>query len=133
MRYGTTEHDLETLTVENGRIVELGREVDSSAGIDHRYIGVLKFSERVWPRVLKLYRDRQAKQAPWPTSQKSFEQGYMTDLLEELIRSGVSVMPSVTARQWLEFDTERDYEITCEHREKGTLSRYFTSWGTTGP
>lgn len=133
LRYGTTEHDLETLSVEDGRIVELGREVESSAGIDHRYIGVLKFGGGVWPRVLELYEERRSRNAPWPASGKPFEQGYMTDLLGELIRVGVTVAPCVTARQWLEFDTERDYEIVREQRDKGTLSRYFASWSPGGP
>ena len=37
MRYRTTEKDLETLTISNGVIVELGEPVDSSRGIDYRY------------------------------------------------------------------------------------------------
>ena len=34
LRYGTTENDLESLTVKNGAITELGRPAASSAGID---------------------------------------------------------------------------------------------------
>ncbi len=129
MRYGTTEHDLETLAVENGRIVELGREVEGSEGIDYRYIGLLKFSKGVWPRVFEAYDSKKSKRERWHASGKPFEQGYMTDLLGELIRAGVKVAPCVTAKQWLEFDTERDYEIACEHQRKGTLSRYFAAAG----
>jgi len=127
MRYGTTEHDLETLTVDSGRIVELGRAVESSEGIDYRYIGLLKFSKDVWPKAFELYDGKKARRERWLASGKPFEQGYMTDLLSELIRVGVNLAPCVTARQWLEFDTERDYELACEHRRQGTLSRYFAS------
>ena len=115
--------------MEKGRIVELGREVESSAGIDYRYIGLLKFSKGVWPRLFELYDAKKSKQERWRASAKPFEQGYMTDLLGDLIRCGVEVAPCVTARQWLEFDTERDYEIACEHQRKGTLSRYFAAAG----
>ena len=109
-RLGTTETDLESLTVEDGRITELGRPLTDSAGLDYRYIGLLKFTAAAWPRVFEVYDRQQAAQSVWPSSGKPFPQGYMTDLLNELIRAGVPVGISSTDRQWIELDTAEDYE-----------------------
>lgn len=125
MRYGTTEHDLETLTVKNGRIAELGRAAQSSIGIDYRYIGMIKFSERSWAPVMRLYDNKKLREEIWEASGRGFRQGYMTDLLNELIGRGVDVIPCVTEKQWLEFDTERDYEIALENLKGGTLGLSF--------
>ena len=55
LRFGSAEEDLETLTVRDGLIVELGKEVATSEGIDYRYIGLIKVSREAWPEVLALY------------------------------------------------------------------------------
>ena len=125
MRYGTTEHDLETLSVEDGHITELGRKVDRSDGIDYRYIGLVKFSKGVWPQVLSLYEQKKSSSERWRPSGKPFLKGDMTDLINELIERGVKVGACVSAKQWLEFDTEKDYEVARECRTAGILAHVF--------
>jgi len=125
LRFGTVETDLETLTVENGKIVELGREVTGSSGLDYRYIGLIRFSQEVWSSVKELYEQKQLTRDSWKASGKPFEQGYMTDLLNELIQKGIEVRPSVSEKQWLEFDTEQDYETLQATLEAGQLAEYF--------
>ena len=44
LRYGQIDFDLETFTVKNGIITDLGKEILSSKGVDYRYIGQIKFS-----------------------------------------------------------------------------------------
>jgi choline kinase len=129
MRYGTTEEDLETLTVRDGLITELGREVESSKGINYRYIGVLKFSKNIWPDVLSLYENKKSCAASWRPSGRPFSDGFMTDLLNELIENGVPVKPCVTAKQWLEFDSEADYETVCKQQRAGKLTQFFSTAG----
>jgi choline kinase len=125
MRYGTTEFDLETLSVQNGKIVDLGKEIDSSKGIDYRYIGLIKFAEHSWEQVLKLYDEKKARKECWSSSGKNFLNGFMTDLLNELIQLGVEVLPCVTEREWLEFDTESDYETVLKNFKSGALTHLF--------
>jgi choline kinase len=124
-RFGSTEEDLETLTIENHQIIELGKEVISSSGIDYRYIGIMKFSKEVWPMVHDFYKHKQEKNEVWKQSGIDFRNGYMTDLLNELIQEGVPIVPSITEKQWLEFDTVNDYEMNITNLENGTLSEYF--------
>jgi choline kinase len=124
-RYGTTETDLESLTVSpQGKILELGRSVESSEGIDYRYIGLVKCGGEGLRRALALYDIKQAEGSAWVQSGQPFRQGYMTDLLSELINAGVNVEPVVAQHGWLEFDTEEDYELACELERTGEVEKF---------
>jgi len=124
MRYGSCETDLETLTVNDGYITDLGIETESSEGIDYRYIGLVGFSAAIWSDVLDLYDTKRSSGDAWRQSGKDLRNGYMTDLLHELIQRGVPVAPAVSQRQWLEFDTETDYEVTTAKLASGDLGDY---------
>ena len=43
LRYGKVDFDLESLTVKEGRITELGKEVETSENLDYRYVGICNF------------------------------------------------------------------------------------------
>ena len=124
VRYGTTEEDLESLTVTDGRITGIGRPVASSAGLMYRYIGLLKFRRDVWQTVFEVYDAKNRGQEAWAASGKPFRQGYMTDLLNEMIACGVEVAPVVTEHHWWEFDTEQDYELACRLVDSGEMTRF---------
>ena len=120
-RYGSTEIDLESLTVKGDKILEIGRPTETSEGLNNRYIGLIRFNKTIWPKVLELYDTKKSRQETWSQSGKSFQQGYMTDLLNELIQTGITIRPCITARQWLEFDTVEDYEKSVDALKTGTL------------
>jgi choline kinase len=121
-RTGSTEIDLESLTVENSKVIELGKPVTSSAGLDYRYIGLLMFRAHVWSRVFELYQRKMNADAHWVSSGKSFRLGYMTDLLNELILGGVTVVPSVSKSGWFEFDEASDFELALSTIADGHLN-----------
>ncbi len=118
-RYGSTEKDLESLTVENGQIRELGKSLTSSADVKYRYIGLLKYNDSAWERVFNLYQRKMNGNENWLSSGKPFPLGYMTDLLNELIADGVTVTPCVTSSGWFEFDEEHDYELALRLQSAG--------------
>lgn len=123
MRYNSTEFDLESLQVSDGKIVELGKSLTSSAGIDYRYIGLIKFSKAGIQKALEIYDTKKTKMEQWKQSGKAFPQGYMTDLLNEIILSNYEVNPVISDGGWLEFDTNEDYEITCKLQAEGKISK----------
>lgn len=125
LRYGSTENDLETLSVENGKIVELGKTVDSSCGIDYRYIGIIKFSDKGIQKALEIYDNKKASNEAWMQSGKPFKQGYMTDLLNELIIKGHTVEPIISDGGWVEFDTVQDYEVMIRINKEGRIDHQF--------
>jgi choline kinase len=124
-RYGTTEKDLESLKVSSdGRIEELGSPVVGSAGVDYRYIGLIKFSVKGAAQAAELYDEKSVRQESWIASGKSFHQGYMTDLLNELIQATINIRPVVSRNGWLEFDTADDYKLACRLAGQGGLGRF---------
>lgn len=126
LRFGTTEADLETLSIsKEGLITELGRPVSSSKGIGYRYIGLIKFSQKGMAKAIELYDNKKSKNESWKQSGKPFRKGYMTDLLDELIQEGLEVRPVITRGGWLEFDTADDYVIACRLHEAGKTAGLF--------
>lgn len=125
MRYGTTENDLESLTVRDSRIIELGKSVLTSVGLDYRYIGLLKFTKKGLETATQIYDTKKRKNESWIQSGKQFELGYMTDLLNEIILSEYEVSPVVSNGGWLEFDTNEDYEVQNNLFKSGLISPKF--------
>ena len=120
LRYGKVNFDLESLTVKDGKITELGREIETDENLDYRYVGLIKFSDKGIEKLFDIYNSRKGKQ--WPQSGKHFEQGYMTDILSEIINSDFDVNAIITKGNWLEFDTEKDYEIMLEASLKNKIT-----------
>lgn len=121
LRYGKVDFDLESLTVENGNIIELGKEVDSSINLDYRYIGLIKFSKVGINILINTYNSRIGKS--WRQSGKSFEQGYMTDILSQIIDDGNEIKAIVTKGNWLEFDTAEDYEVLTKALNENKINK----------
>ena len=119
LRFKTTEEDLESLSVSsNGKITEIGKPLKTSRGLHYRYVGLIKFSKKGILASLKIYNKRKTKKEPWDQSGKSFEQGYMTDLLQELIVQGTRVSSVVIQGGWLEIDTKKDYKLALSLMDK---------------
>ncbi len=126
-RYGDSATDLESLAIgQDGRITDIGRPNPPPSQIDGRYVGLLKFSTRGVTALKKIYDKARAEFSgrAWRNA-KSFESGYMTDLLQEMIDAGQRVAPIRIEGGWLEFDTAEDYEKACRWAETGELARFF--------
>lgn len=126
-RYGDPFRDTESLGFgPDGRVVDIGRPDPLLNEIGGRYVGLLKFSARGVAILKEVYDSARAAHwgRPWRSS-KSFQTGYMTDLLQEIIDRGHRVDPLLIESGWLEFDTVEDYEKTCRAAESGELSRFF--------
>ena len=125
-RYGTTETDLESLNVSGeGKITEIGRPVESSVGLNYRYIGLIRFSALGISRAIELHGRKRSRDEGWIQSGKPLVRGYMTDLLHELMLSGEDVRPVITRGGWMEFDTIEDYKKALAMSESGMLSSLF--------
>jgi|TARA_B100001971_G_C18198578_1_gene543075 choline kinase len=124
-RYGTTETDLETLSINNNVITELGAPRYSSDGIHFRYVGVVKFSLKIIPQIVSLYRKKKNLNEKWVKSGQNFLNGYMTDLLNEMIINGISLNTIMAGNQWIEIDTATDYENLLRDYNTGKIKEYF--------
>lgn len=130
-RFGNLETDLETLEMApGGRITRIGQPALSPEQMHARYVGMIRLSPRGAETVKDVYDRTRAERlgGPWQTS-KSFEKGYMTDLLQELIDRGARVEGLPIERGWLEFDTVDDVERAQEWARAGSLDRFLSMRG----
>lgn len=126
-RYGRVDRDVESLSMENGEITELGVPDVSVDEIDGRYVGLMKFSERGARVLREVYHDAKESHSgeEWQQSGNVFENAYMTDLLQELIDRGYTVDAHEIERGWLEFDTTEDYDRYQEWLETGEIEEFY--------
>lgn len=122
------QSDMESFQIgANGFIAELGTPTRETALAKQRYVGLLKFSEeglrQLRSEFHRLKDELWDSDARWRNS-KNFRNGYMTDMLQQLIDTGSEVTPVVIRRGWMEFDTTEDYEKAVSWVEDGSLSRF---------
>lgn len=126
-RYGRVDHDVESLSMEDGEITELGVPGVSVDEIDGRYVGLMRFSDR-GARVLRdVYHDAKEEHEgeEWQQSGNVFRNAYMTDILQEIIDRGYTVEAHEIERGWLEFDTTEDYDKYQEWLETDRIGEFY--------
>lgn len=115
----------ESLVMRDGKILEIGTQVKSSADVQAQYIGLMKFTEIGVKQLRDCYWENRRLfwGRPWQQTQR-FELAYMTDILQALIDSGIEVNAVPIEHGWLEFDTASDYERAIAWDREGSLSRF---------
>ncbi len=105
------EHDAEKVMAKGDRVTHVHRDIPS-ASADGEYIGVARFSPRGaallrehYHRVKKDFAGR-----PWREA-KVFEKAYLILLLQEMIERGIAIHMVPTHGDYMEIDTEEDYEL----------------------
>tara|TARA_Y100000741_G_scaffold327886_1_gene280766 strand:+ start:2714 stop:3475 length:762 start_codon:yes stop_codon:yes gene_type:complete len=110
-RYGCLSKDLEDLQISDNKITRIGREVSKAESLHYRYVGINKFTAEGINQMLSIYDKKKSLDAKWRSSGKSFKNGYMTDLLQEMIDNNIIISPHITHNEWLEIDTVDDYMV----------------------
>ncbi|MCI9527789.1 MAG: phosphocholine cytidylyltransferase family protein [Lachnospiraceae bacterium] len=131
MRYGTIEHDLESLIIDDTEnIVEIGRPCTIPDEMHSRYIGILKFSKQRLKDVIKTAEAASATYSdiPWKLSMRPYPKAYMTDLLQALIDNGIKIKAEKVSNGWLEFDTKSDYENAQLWISNGSINELFENF-----
>ena len=127
-RYGLLDFDIESLNFDKaGHITHLGTPDVSADSVDGRYVGLIKLSYNGLQSLIEVYnREKNAYQGGIWRNSKSFNQGYMTDLLQAIIDLKQPIQAIKIQRGWLEFDTVEDYEKYQLWAEEKSLSKYIT-------
>tara|TARA_B110000444_G_C18800608_1_gene577255 strand:+ start:264 stop:1025 length:762 start_codon:yes stop_codon:yes gene_type:complete len=113
-RYGCLTEDLEDLQIKNNKVIKIGQPVTESKSLDYRYVGLNKFTLEGMRQMLSFYDKKKLLKEQWKSSGNQFKNGYMTDILQEMIDDNVEVTPHFTKNEWLEIDTESDYIVAKE-------------------
>lgn len=128
-RYGQVDFDTESLSFNlDGTIRELGTAAPPIETIDGRYVGMIRLSATGANVFSETYHTaKQIYSGKIWLNNRSFENVYMTDFLQELINRNNSVYPILVKRGWLEFDTNEDYEQVLDWSKNKTLERFYTA------
>ena len=118
-RYSSSEIDIEELNIVNNKIIRIGQDRDNSVNLDYRYVGINKFTKAGISSFLEIYDKKKKENTAWSSSGKSFEQGYFTDILQEMIDNDIILNANYIKNKWFEIDTESDLIVAREIYSKG--------------
>ena len=104
MRMENPLSDAESLKIENGRIVDIGRSGVTYEEIDGQYIGLVKFPAASIPLVREVACELIGEDL---TTSNNV---YLTDLIQALINRGVIVRPILIDGGWVEIDSSDDLD-----------------------
>ncbi|MDA0991388.1 MAG: phosphocholine cytidylyltransferase family protein [Verrucomicrobia bacterium] len=118
-RYATrTEHpsgDGETMTVANGRITRIHRDIadDQAHG---EFIGVSRFTKTGAEQLIQAYEKAAARYRGKPFREAAvFEKAYLIHLYQEMIEDGIAMHHCDTAGDYIEIDTQQDFAYARKH------------------
>jgi choline kinase len=120
--------DVESLTLKDGFITNLGQKVTSLNHIEGQYIGLMKFQNNAISVLKDFYHisKKQSESGQNPLNPKtSFENSYMTDFLQGLINNGHKLKAVEINGGWLELDTLNDLKIYENLYNKKILNKFF--------
>ena len=103
--------DMESLKIVDNKIVEIGRPGYDFDEVDGRYVGALKFSSKGIKSFKKSYHYSKSKNEYNDEGNRPAKKWHMTDMLQKLILEGFQINPIKIKKGWLEFDTDKDYEL----------------------
>ena len=109
-----TEHpedDGEKMVVENDRVTAINRTMPSEAATGE-YIGVARFSPSGAASLIEAYHRSKSDHGNGPfMAAKTFRKAYLIDLYQHMIEAGVTMSASLTDGQYMEIDTNQDFQI----------------------
>lgn len=115
--------DAESLRLDNNRLItEIGNPVSEISEIEAQYIGLLRFRGGGVDALKKARAGLGLTGRPWMQA-RTVDNAYMTDLLMELILTGVPVHGVPVNGGWLEIDTPRDLDVARRMIRNGAIDR----------
>lgn len=110
-RFADPFDDAESLVMdEAGAIRSIGQSRPAAADVQAQYIGLIKFQEAGLARIRGLKNTFTSSEDPLGWG-RPWRKAFMTDLLQELVNRGESVMAAPIRGGWCEVDSPRDFEI----------------------
>ena len=115
--------DAETLMLdENGYVTELGKKPENYDRIQGQYTGLFKIRSNKIPAFVAFYRSLDRKKT---YDGATFENMYMTSLLQLLIDSGWKVKAVNVDNGWLEIDSVEDLRLYETMADSGELDGFY--------
>jgi choline kinase len=106
--------DAETLKIQDGKIIELGKKPKNYSEIEGQYIGLIKISKNILNEVINFYKTLDKNKI---YDGKNFDNMYMTSFIQMIINNLLDVKPIFIDGGWVEIDSVED--IKCKFVSKG--------------
>ena len=100
--------DAETLKIQNGKIIELGKKPKNFKEIEGQYIGLIKISKKIIKNVIEFYEKSDKKVLYDGLDYKNM---YLTSFIQMMINSSFEVRPVFIDGGWVEIDTPEDLNL----------------------
>jgi len=124
-RFDNPLDDAESLKIDSeDNIIDIGRKVDTIQEIQAQYIGITKFTNVGMQSFFKLLDE--VKAGKNLLNNRNYSNGYMTDILYELIKNNKPIKSVKTKGGWLEIDSPKDLFIANKILNKNILANRFT-------
>ena len=89
----------------------MAEEVDDTEEVTGEFIGCMRLSQKGCRIIRESFHEVKNQYSPRGFQQsKSFEQAYLTDILQEMVDKGVNINIIPIQKNWIEVDTGEDYE-----------------------
>lgn len=104
-------HDAEKVTARNGSVTRIHRDIEPGAA-HGEYTGMAKFTTRGAALLKEHYHRARERHAGQPFREASiFEKAYLIHLFQEMIEAGVAFAHADTPGNYMEVDTQQDFEL----------------------
>ena len=128
MRFKDPLEDAESLMIDSeGYIKDIGQKTKKIKEIQGQYIGLMKFQNSGIEFLKDFYKKAKAKSKKGVNLLNPsipFEQSYMTDLLQALIKEGCKIKAVPIKNGWLELDSFNDYQLYQDKYNTNTISQF---------
>jgi len=113
-----TQHppdDAEKVLARNGRVTRIHRAILAQEA-HGEYTGIAKFTAAGAAQLIEHYHQARNKHAGKPFREAaSFEKAYLIHLFQEMIEAGVKMAHADTPGNYMEVDTQQDFELARAH------------------
>ena len=105
-----TLSEAENVLVENGRILQIRKNISKSLGNQQigEFLGIMTLSSEHVKILLERYSYLKKNHMGAFHNSSSLSNAYITDMLQEIINCGINVNPVFTEGKWCEIDTPED-------------------------
>ena len=93
-----------------GNILELRKNIQKPNSVIGESLGLMKLSKKGSKIFLDKYLDLEISHKGKFHNSPSLEKGIISDMMQELINSGINVEPILISGKWCEIDTQQDLE-----------------------
>lgn len=110
-RFQHPVEEAEKVVIKNGKVAKIAKSI-SSTDAQGEFIGLAKFSKKgaeILKKHYNLAKKKIGSGAPFHTA-PSLEKAYLTDMFQELVDRGYTIIPVMIKGKWMELDTEEDFK-----------------------